>query len=362
MAKTKDKKEKKGLSDPIGSFKEASQSILKTMENDPALLKEDVMQDYLNREDFSYDPNGDALYRYYRDRYMDQGKTAMEDTMGQAAALTGGYGSSYAQNVGQQAYNSHLKELGDVIPELYQLAYDRYQDKGDELLQRYQLLDQQDQQEYDRYRDQVADDQWQQTHQEKQRQFDRNYDLDQQRFTEDQRQFDQNHALNQQKFTEDQRQFDQNHALNQQKFTEDQRQFDQNHALNQQKFTEDQRQFDQNHALNQQKFTEDQRQFDQTHALEVSKHEQEHGPSNYYTWLNTSQGKGERQDSTGSYKISYDNGKVKTGDILAMQRALGVEETGMWSATSRAACGGLSADEAFALYQKGLLSQKRATN
>ena len=64
----------------------------------------DAMNKILNREKFSYDLNGDALYQQYKDQYMTQGKMAMMDTMGQAAALTGGYGNSYAQGVGQQAY------------------------------------------------------------------------------------------------------------------------------------------------------------------------------------------------------------------------------------------------------------------
>ena len=101
-------------------------------------LRDEALQAYMNREDFQYDLNTDALYHQYKDRYMEQGKAAMEDTMGQAAALTGGYGSSYAQSVGQQAYNSYLKQLGDVVPELYQLAYDRYRDKGDRLYKTYQ--------------------------------------------------------------------------------------------------------------------------------------------------------------------------------------------------------------------------------
>lgn len=101
-------------------------------------LRDEALQAYLNREDFQYDLNGDALYRQYKDRYTQMGRVAMQDTMGQAAALTGGYGSSYAQNVGQQAYNSYLQQLGDVVPELYQLAYDRYRDKGDRLYKSYQ--------------------------------------------------------------------------------------------------------------------------------------------------------------------------------------------------------------------------------
>ena len=59
-----------------------------------------------NREKFSYDINGDALYQQYKDQYVNLGQMAMKDTMGQAAALTGGYGSSYGQAVGQQQYDA----------------------------------------------------------------------------------------------------------------------------------------------------------------------------------------------------------------------------------------------------------------
>ena len=47
----------------------------------------DTMRKILYREDFSYDFNQDALYQQYKDKYTKQGKMAMADTMGQAAAL-----------------------------------------------------------------------------------------------------------------------------------------------------------------------------------------------------------------------------------------------------------------------------------
>ena len=92
------------------------------------------------REDFTYDLNGDTLYRQYRDAYVRKGKAAMEDTMGQAAALTGGYGSTYAESAGMQAYDRYLGELGGIVPELYALALDRYEAEGDALRQRYDVL------------------------------------------------------------------------------------------------------------------------------------------------------------------------------------------------------------------------------
>lgn len=114
----------------------------------------DTINRILNREQFSYDLNGDALYQQYKDNYMTQGKMAMMDTMGQAQAMTGGYGNSYAQGVGQQAYHGYLQQLNDRVPELYQLALSKYQMDGDQLYDRAGMLSQ-----MDRY--QKADEQWQ---------------------------------------------------------------------------------------------------------------------------------------------------------------------------------------------------------
>ena len=106
----------------------------------------------LNRESFSYDTETDPLYKLYREQYINQGRLAMQDTMGQAAALTGGYGSSYSQAVGQQQYDAYLQKLNGVVPELYQLAYSRYQDEGDELKDQYNMYMAKDAQDYDRAR------------------------------------------------------------------------------------------------------------------------------------------------------------------------------------------------------------------
>ena len=93
-----------------------------------------------NRPDFSYNVNADALYQQYKDKYIQQGKMAMADAIGQASAMTGGYGNSYAATVGNQAYQSHLQQLNDMIPELYQLAYDKYNQEGQDLLNTINML------------------------------------------------------------------------------------------------------------------------------------------------------------------------------------------------------------------------------
>lgn len=107
------------------------------------------------RPSFSYDMGSDPIYKKYRDDYVRQGRLAMKDSAGQASALTGGYGSSYAQTVGQQRYDEHLTKLGDIVPQLYELALSRYQTEGDSLSRRYDMLRDQRDEEYGRYQDQL---------------------------------------------------------------------------------------------------------------------------------------------------------------------------------------------------------------
>lgn len=119
--------------------------------------KGDALNKYVNREKFKYDVNGDALYQQYKDKFTQQGKMAMQDRMGQAAAMTGGYGNSYAATVGNQAYQGAMQNLNDVIPELYSLALDRYQQEGQDMLNAYSMYSDMENTEYARHRDDVSD-------------------------------------------------------------------------------------------------------------------------------------------------------------------------------------------------------------
>lgn len=171
----------------------------------------DAANKYLNREKFHYDVNEDALYHQYKDLYTAQGQQAMLDTMGQAATLTGGYGNSYAQTAGQQAYQGHIQKLGEVVPELYQLALDRYKMEGDQMRDRASFLAQMDDRDYSRWesernfqyqkdqdaedkrrydqefsyqqgRDDKADQQWQTEYDENRRRYDQEWEEDKWRY------------------------------------------------------------------------------------------------------------------------------------------------------------------------------------
>ena len=114
------------------------------------------INDYTNREPFSYDIDSDALYQQYADQYARKGELAMMDTVGQASAMTGGYGNSYAVTAGSQAYQSYLQGLNDVVPELYGMAYDKYNQEGQDMLTAYSLLSEKENADYAKYQDNLS--------------------------------------------------------------------------------------------------------------------------------------------------------------------------------------------------------------
>lgn len=109
-----------------------------------------MMDEILNREKFSYDVDKDTLFQQALAGAMKSGKQAMTDTVGQASALTGGYGSTYATSVGNQAYNSFIEDAYDNLPEYYQMALEAYQLEGDEMFRKFGLVSELDDKEYNR--------------------------------------------------------------------------------------------------------------------------------------------------------------------------------------------------------------------
>lgn len=120
----------------------------------------DILDNILNRPKFSYtaeDMTNDDLYKMYRDQYLRQGNLAMRDTMGNAAALTGGYGNTYASAAGQQAYDNYVAQLNDKALDFYDRAYQRYADEGQNLYNQMNVVTGLDNTDYQRYRDGVND-------------------------------------------------------------------------------------------------------------------------------------------------------------------------------------------------------------
>lgn len=112
---------------------------------------QDLIQGILNREDFSYDPATDPLYQNYRKQYTREGQRATADTLGQAAAASGGIPSSYATTAAAQAGNYYAAQMTDKIPELYQLAYNQYLNDYNMQLSDLGVVQGAEQSDYDKY-------------------------------------------------------------------------------------------------------------------------------------------------------------------------------------------------------------------
>lgn len=123
------------------AVKNAQQQLQQQIANKPGDYQsqwqgqlDSLFQQIQNKKPFQYDINTDALYQQAAQQYIQQGQKAMMDTMGQAAALTGGYGNSYAQSVGQQTYQGYLQGLYEQMPQYAQLALDRYNQEGQDMI------------------------------------------------------------------------------------------------------------------------------------------------------------------------------------------------------------------------------------
>lgn len=81
-----------------------------------------ALSNLANQKRFSYDLSKDTLYNQMKDQYQVMGQQAMADTIGQASAMTGGYGNSYATTAGSQAYQGYMQQLNNNIADLYNLA------------------------------------------------------------------------------------------------------------------------------------------------------------------------------------------------------------------------------------------------
>lgn len=75
---------------------------------------------------FSYQTENDPVYQAYRKQHLREGRRATQNTLGEAAAMTGGIPSSYAAAAASQAGDYYAAQLSDKVPELYQQAYNRY--------------------------------------------------------------------------------------------------------------------------------------------------------------------------------------------------------------------------------------------
>lgn len=112
---------------------------------------QDLLKQILNREAFSYDPERDQLYSQYRKQYTREGDRAQQNAIGAAAAASGGIPSSYAATAAAQAGDYYAAQMTDKIPELYQLAYNKYMNDYNMKLSDLGAVQGAEQSDYDKY-------------------------------------------------------------------------------------------------------------------------------------------------------------------------------------------------------------------
>lgn len=261
----------------------------------------DIIQNIQNRDKFSYNVNEDALYQQLKDQYVLQGQMASMDVMGQAAAMTGGYGNSFAQTAGQQAYQGYLQQLNDRVPELYGMALDQYNQEGQALYDQAALFAQMEDQDYGRYRDQISD-----------------YYAEIDRLTEDARyQGEQDYGRYLDGYQMGYGEYRDSVADSQW----------------QAEFDEAKRQYDQQYELAAGK---------QTGGTETGP---TGGDDNYRT---------APEDTDPTDGVTYtQNGSLTKGKVMTLQRILGVTADGIFGPKTQAAANGMSADEAYNYYVLG---------
>jgi len=143
---------------------QAQQALADIMNNKPqgytskyGPMMDALIAQIMNPGQFNYEFNGDNLFKAYADQYTNLGRQASMDAMGQAAALTGGYGNSYAQQVGNQAYDQYLTALYDRGMDLRDRAYEQWLNEQQDKYNQYGVLASADATDYSRYRDTVSD-------------------------------------------------------------------------------------------------------------------------------------------------------------------------------------------------------------
>lgn len=140
----------------IGSFGSFSYDEAPTYENAFAQQQKDLLDRILNREDFSWSKETDPQWSSYKKSYLREGDRATANALAQASAASGGRPSSYAVNAATQAGDYYATKLNDVIPTLYQQAYERYLDEYNMKLKDLNAVNQQEQLDYAKYLDRLG--------------------------------------------------------------------------------------------------------------------------------------------------------------------------------------------------------------
>ena len=143
--------------DQINSFGSFSfDQTAPTYTNNYAQQQQELLDAIINRPDFSWSKETDPQWSSYKKSYLREGDRATANALAQASAASGGRPSTAAVTAATQAGDYYATQLNDIIPTLYQQAYDRYLDEYNMSLQDLNAVNTQEQLDYAKYLDQLT--------------------------------------------------------------------------------------------------------------------------------------------------------------------------------------------------------------
>ena len=143
--------------DQIGSYGSFSfDQEAPVYDNQYAEQQQALLDAILNREDFSWSKETDPQWSSYKKSYLREGDRATANALAQASAASGGRASTAAVTAASQAGDYYATQLNDIIPTLYQQAYDRYLNEYSMMLQDLGAVNTQEQLDYAKYLDQLG--------------------------------------------------------------------------------------------------------------------------------------------------------------------------------------------------------------
>lgn len=137
--------------DTAGKVKFLEENRPKNYASDYTKKIDDMVNQVLSRADFSYNPDNDPMYQKMKDEQTYLGKRAMNDAMGTAATLSGGYANSFAQTAGEHAYQDYMAQLSGGLNDMYQLALSAYDAETGRMESELKALTDAEAKAYERY-------------------------------------------------------------------------------------------------------------------------------------------------------------------------------------------------------------------
>ena len=112
---------RRNIKDPDELLTEYKESV------EEARSQREQVAENIKNWDFTYeDLKNDPVYNTYKERYIKDGIRAYNDAINDMAARNGGNLSSAAIRAAGASYNRYLERMGQVVPELANMAYNRF--------------------------------------------------------------------------------------------------------------------------------------------------------------------------------------------------------------------------------------------